>query len=164
MALDKSYIDVGNDSILAPAIKYYRKHGKPSDRMKTLFYQARIQFNAEDYEAAIVTLSKAEKLAGQIPDSLYLGMIYSYESVIYNRNYNSSEEYRYALMAYECFAEAGMDDRALLAKYSLGVSYHSLRQYDEAIGIYREVLPLFVERQDTAMITECIYGCHKCLS
>ena len=156
MALDKSYIDVGNDSILAPAIKYYRKHGKPSDRMKTLFYQARIQFNAEDYEAAIVTLSKAEKLAGQIPDSLYLGMIYSYESVIYNRNYNSSEEYRYALMAYECFAEAGIEDRALMEKYSLGVSYHSLRQYDEAIGIYREVLPLFMEMQDTAMITECM--------
>ena len=156
MALDKSYIDVGNDSILSPAIKYYRKHGKPSDRMKTLFYQARIQFNAEDYEAAIVTLSKAEKLAGQIPDSLYLGMIYSDKSVIYNRNYNSSEEYRYALMAYECFAEAGMEDRALIAKYSLGVSYHSLRQYDEAIGIYREVLPLFMEMQDTAMITECM--------
>lgn len=156
IALDKSYIDIDNDSILAPAINYYRKHGTPSDRMKTLFYQARIQFNAEDYEATIVTLSKAEKLAGQIPDSLYLGMIYSYESVIYNRNYNSSEEYRYALMAYECFAEAGMEDRALIAKYSLGVSYHSLRQYDEAIGIYREVLPLFMERQDTAMITECM--------
>ena len=156
MALDKSYIDVDNDSILAPAIKYYRKHGTPSDRMKTLFYQARIQFNAEDYGAAIVTLSKAEKLARQIPDSLYLGMIYSYESVIYNRNYNSSEEHRYARMAYECFAEAGMEDRALMEKYSLGVSYHSLRQYDEAIGIYSEVLPLFMERQDTAMITECM--------
>jgi len=156
MALDKSYIDVDNDSILAPAIKYYRKHGTPADRMKTLFYQARIQFNAEDYGAAIVTLSKAEKLARQIPDSLYLGMIYSYESVIYNRNYNSSEEHRYARMAYECFAEAGMEDRALMEKYSLGVSYHSLRQYDEAIGIYSEVLPLFMERQDTAMITECM--------
>ena len=156
MALDKSYIDVDNDSILAHAIKYYRKYGTPADRMKTLFYQARIQFNAEDYQAAIVTLSKAEKLAGQIPDSLYLGMIYSDESVIYNINFNSSEEYRYARMAYECFAEAGMEDRALIAKYSLGVSYHSLRQYDEAIGIYREVLPLFIEKQDTAMITECM--------
>ena len=49
-----------------------------------------------------------------------------------------------------------MEDRALIAKYSLGVSYHSLRQYDEAIGIYREVLPLFIEKQDTAMITECM--------
>ena len=156
IALNKSYIDIDNDSILAPAINYYRKHGTPSDRMKTLFYQARIQFNAEDYQAAIVTLSKAEKLAGQIPDSLYLGMIYSDESVIYNINYNSSEEHRYARMAYECFAEAGMEDRALIAKYSLGVSYHSLRQYDEAIGIYREVLPLFMERLDTAMITECM--------
>ena len=156
IALNKSYIDIDNDSILAPAINYYRKHGTPSDRMKTLFYQARIQFNAEDYQAAIVTLSKAEKLAGQIPDSLYLGMIYSDESVIYNINYNSSEEHRYARMAYECFAEAGMEDRALIAKYSLGVSYHSLRQYDEAIGIYREVLPLFIEKQDTAMITECM--------
>lgn len=156
IALDKNYIDLDNDSILAPAIKYYKKHGTPSDRMKMLFYKARIQFNAEDYEAAIVTLSEAEKLAGQIPDSLYLGMIYSYESIIYNRNYNSSEEHRYAIMAYKCFAEAGMEDRALIEKYSLGVSYHDLRQYDEAIGIYREVLPSFIERQDTAMITQCM--------
>ena len=35
MALDKNYIDVANDSIIKPAVKYYQNHGNADDRLKT---------------------------------------------------------------------------------------------------------------------------------
>ena len=35
MALDKCYIDLQTDSILAPAVAWYRRHGTPDERLKT---------------------------------------------------------------------------------------------------------------------------------
>jgi len=35
-ALDKNYIDLQSDSIIAPAVRYYENHGTPDERLKTL--------------------------------------------------------------------------------------------------------------------------------
>ena len=45
MALDKCYIDVTSDSIIAPAARYYRHHGSADERMNALLYQAKIHKN-----------------------------------------------------------------------------------------------------------------------
>ena len=42
MALDKNYIDVTNDSIIAPAIDYYSKNGSNEDKLLTSYYMGRI--------------------------------------------------------------------------------------------------------------------------
>ena len=39
MALDKCYIDVTSDSIIAPAARYYRRHGSADEKMKALYYE-----------------------------------------------------------------------------------------------------------------------------
>ena len=36
MALDKNYIDIASDSIIAPAVEYYSKHGNADEKMNTL--------------------------------------------------------------------------------------------------------------------------------
>ena len=38
MALDKNYIDLTTDSIIAPAVAYFRRHGSADERMKTQYY------------------------------------------------------------------------------------------------------------------------------
>ena len=43
MALDKCYIDLKTDSILAPAVAWYMRHGSPDEKLKTLYYQGRLQ-------------------------------------------------------------------------------------------------------------------------
>lgn len=35
MALDKNYVDLTTDSIIAPAVTYFRRHGSADERMKT---------------------------------------------------------------------------------------------------------------------------------
>ena len=42
MAIDKQYIDLTADSVIAPAAKYYRHHGSNDDKMRTAYYHARI--------------------------------------------------------------------------------------------------------------------------
>ena len=39
MALDKNYIDIASDSIIAPAVRYYSRHGSTDDKLLTLYYQ-----------------------------------------------------------------------------------------------------------------------------
>lgn len=42
MALDKNYIDLQSDSIIAPAVRYYENHGTPDERLKMYYYSGRI--------------------------------------------------------------------------------------------------------------------------
>lgn len=53
MALDKNYIDCTDFEILQPAIDYYDKHGTPTDKLRTSYYQGRIYQNKGDNENAL---------------------------------------------------------------------------------------------------------------
>ena len=44
-ALDKNYIDLQSDSIIAPAVRYYENHGTPDERLKMYYYSGRIKQN-----------------------------------------------------------------------------------------------------------------------
>ena len=39
MALDKCFINMTSDSIIAPAVRYYRHHGTADERMNALHYK-----------------------------------------------------------------------------------------------------------------------------
>ena len=62
MALDKNYIDIRTDSIIAPAVKYYENHGSKEDRFLCNYYRARIYENAGDNENALLYAVKAESV------------------------------------------------------------------------------------------------------
>ena len=46
VAMDKSYIDVADDSLVQTAVKYYKSHGSISDRMLAWYSLGRVQRNA----------------------------------------------------------------------------------------------------------------------
>ena len=48
MALDKNYIDLQSDSIIAPAVYYYSRRGDKRHRFLTYYYQGRVYENAKD--------------------------------------------------------------------------------------------------------------------
>lgn len=60
IALDKTYKDIENDSIIKPALEYYSKHGPSLDRLRTFYYTARIYENSGDMEKAMEFLAKSE--------------------------------------------------------------------------------------------------------
>ena len=68
IALDKCYIDLQTDSIISPAITYYTSNGTPDEKIKSLYYLGRIQYNAANYRAAIVTYTEALELSNKAKD------------------------------------------------------------------------------------------------
>lgn len=83
IALDKTYKEIGNDSIIKPALEYYSKHGPSIDRLRTFYYMARIHENSGDLEKAMEFLTKSEKHKYCDKQNLCLPLIYTAKGRIY---------------------------------------------------------------------------------
>lgn len=139
MALDKNFIDVTDDSIAKVAVEYYQKRGSKSNRARSLYYLGKSYYYNKEYDKAIIEFSKAERVAVGC-DSLYLGMIKTAKAGVYNKTYNSIEELKYTREALEIFKAIGEDAYSRSMTYSLGIAYHNVDQYEDAIEIYNHIL------------------------
>ena len=88
MALDKNYIDVTNDSIIAPAIAYYKNHGSSDDKLKVNYYWGRIAMNVGDYESAMTHFVKAEQYADKCKDNVAVGLLHNAKMHVYQYLYD----------------------------------------------------------------------------
>ena len=147
MALDKNYIDLTTDSIIAPAVKYYSKHGSADDRLLMHYYMGRIYENAGDDANAAIELSKGESLAPSVCNNVALGRLYSCFSNIYNRTKNSSKEVEYASKAYDIFKSAGSQKYCNLFLGKLAIAYANARYYEVADSLYR--IGIMTAKNDT---------------
>lgn len=77
MAYDKNYIDLQSDSVIAPAVEYYRKHGTADEKLKTGYYRSRISMNVGDYEQAMTYLVEAERYGARCSDKIAVGRLYN---------------------------------------------------------------------------------------
>ena len=139
MALDKNFIDVTDDSIALVAVNYYQKRGPKSSRARALYYLGKSYYYNQEYDKAILEFSKAERVAVGC-DSLYLGMIKTAKAGVYNKTYNSIEELKYTKEALEIFNAIGQEAYSRSMTYSLGIAYHNVDQYEDAIEIYNHIL------------------------
>lgn len=91
IALDKSYIDVKNDSIIAPAVEYYSRHGSSDLRCRAYYYEARIHENRGDLEKALLAASKVNNLnLHEISDDI-LYRLYFMKGRIYRQIWRREE-------------------------------------------------------------------------
>ncbi len=102
-AQDKNFIDKTDTSLISQAVRYYADNGSRRNRMLSLYYLGKIQLNAADYPQAVVNFLKAEKLATDLDDPKYLGMICREISTIYEEIYASKEQLHYSRKAYDAF-------------------------------------------------------------
>lgn len=86
-ALDKCYIDLKSDSIITPAVKYYRHSGSADDRLKMCYYYARIFENSGDNVSALLWLSNGERYISKCRDYSSAGRLYTAKSRIYYNAY-----------------------------------------------------------------------------
>lgn len=115
MALDKNYIDLTTDSIINPAVDYYKYHKDQNSRFKAYYYQARIYENAGDFEQAMESIAYAENINGNI-DPAYKGRLLLLKESIYA-----------SLMEYDKAASTAED----AAQYSL--EGNQIGNYHQAI-------------------------------
>lgn len=132
MALDKNYIDITSDSIIRKAVDYYSFHSLCPNRMKTWYYEGRIQVNCGNYSSAIIALEKAESDALLLDDHYYLGLIYREKASIYNTWNNIPAATKYNQKAYSSFLLSGKDSHASYCLLSIGIALFNEKKYDEA--------------------------------
>lgn len=125
IALDKNYIDLKADSIIAPAVRYYRNRGPLDDRFRCHYYEARIFQNADSLDRALLCAAKAEALDTSMISADRLCLLYSMKGSIYMfawQEKNALESYKlarkYALKAekfrhyaYNCLSMASCYNR-----------------------------------------------------
>lgn len=70
MALDKNYVDTTTFDVLYPAINYYSKKGSADDKLRTLYYQARIYQNKSEYDSAMYCFLNGKELFDQATDTM----------------------------------------------------------------------------------------------
>ena len=110
-ALDKNYIDLTTDSIIRPAVRYYRHHGSAEDKLKTLYYLGRIKENAGDNEGAMRCYIEAERYVPRNENHLMSGRLYSAKKAIYYQLYQFHDAEDNAVKAASFFKNAGDTSR-----------------------------------------------------
>lgn len=107
IALDKCYVDLQTDSIIAPAVAYYMRHGSEEEQSKTFYYLGRIRENAQNYQEAIVDYARAENLAAPCENERLKGLIAMSMARIYQNTYNHEKEAEYREKGKQHFLQAG---------------------------------------------------------
>lgn len=135
IALDKSYIDATNDSLINIAVDWYRKHGTADERLKSYYYQGRVYQNAGDNEAAMGSFVRAEAYAGQSDDKTAAGLLYLAMSNISMDIFDMDKVLEYSSDAEKIFKET--EDTARYSSSLLKVcTYYSIQEdYEKASDI-----------------------------
>ena len=140
IALDKNYIDLQSDSIIAPAIKYYERHGSIDDKIRSLYYYARIQYNAGEYNPAIITLMKTLSLFEDSSEVRLFALIHNLLAIIYNDSWMFHESLEHINKGYS-YAIACDDLRlADIILRRKGIYYLNVKDYNNAIDIFKQIL------------------------
>lgn len=146
----KNFIDETDDSIIAASAAYFGRKGDDRRLMRARFIQAKIQFNNSDYTHSIVSALKAEKLAKQDSDNLYLARIYEHMGLTYLRNHNVDAQLPYVYKAYECYSLAGVQRSALFSLIDRGNALNNLEQYNNSLALLDSVARI-IEEKDTLL-------------
>ena len=145
MALDKNYIDLTTDSIIAPAVKYYSKHGSADDRLLMHYYMGRIYANAGNLDKAAIEYTRGEELVDDAENKVAAGRLYTVFATIYNKTNNAKKEIEYAQKGYAFFKEMNYIERSEVAKGKLAMAYANNRVFNEADSLFEECLEALTE-------------------
>ena len=139
MALDKSFIDVSDDSLARVAVDYYSKRGDRKYYARALYYLGVAYYNQGEYNKAIVIYTKAEKMAEGV-DSQYFALVKCALADTYAQYYNYIEELRYLRDANQIFEENSDLHYVYITKLELIHSLYNQSNNAEADVLLEELL------------------------
>ena len=131
-ALDKNYIDLQSDSIIAPAVRYYENHGTPDERLKMYYYSGRIKQNSGDYEGSMEMFVKGESYGDVCTDKACLARLYKAKMVISQEIFNFTQAIIDTRNAADCYFAIGDMTRYYNAINDLAVLYNQTGNPDKS--------------------------------
>lgn len=150
-ALDKNFIDLLNDSVIAPAVSYYAKHGKARERAYTNYYLGCIRYNDKQIDEAVKVMIKAERYALESEDRSLLARIYSCLGRMYQDQYSFEEANAMFDNADFYFRSEGDTFNRGKVAMNRAMVYSLMERSQEAIDQYYRAQTLFEEAGDSSM-------------
>ena len=135
----KNYIDVDNDSLIAPSVNYYESSGNDHYKMLSQYYLGEVYHKAKDYSKALPILIQSYALADDLQDHFWMGMIAWSISDIYNSSYCKAEEIEFAEKAMVNFRHANIQPYMDYALLQLSQAYVNGQEFDKSLPIARSV-------------------------
>lgn len=102
-ALDKNYIDLTSDSIIAGAVDYYSHSDDRYHDMLSQYYFGRIKYNAGDFPRSLVAMFKAHDIAKELNLNFWIAMTARGIADVYNETYNGADELEYTKIEAQYF-------------------------------------------------------------
>lgn len=139
-AKDKCFIDETNDSLMILVVDYYQKRKDHNKLFLAYYYLGRIQYNAQNFSASMISYTKAEMIVNEIEDDFSKGLLYAQLGRIHYKYYDynrSIESYEKALTHYE---RAGKLSHMYFTKLDVGQIYQEERKYVKAERLFKEVM------------------------
>ena len=140
IALDKNYIDTADTRIVQPAVDWYDRHGSPEERLKAYMYLGTEQYNAGQFNQAIVSFNKAAEFAESVEDQNLLGILYSRMADTFTMTRDHSEAAGYIEMSRKCFRQGGRKDHENYERLREAENLLQRRKIREADSCYNALL------------------------
>lgn len=156
-ALERSFSDTTDVSIILPAIHYFEKHGPEDYLMRAYQCLGRFYQNGEDWQNAYLSYKKAEELAEYSSDYYFKSILCSSIRYVLGMTHHNEEWLNYC--------EKTLEFTRIYAKDSSWIS-RDLMEYAAALsdcGLYETSDSVFNEAalilaRETATPTEFLYG------
>lgn len=132
MALDKNYIDISSDSIIRPALEYYKHSRDDESMMKTYYYAGVVRSNGGDKQGAMEFYVKAEMASRHSDNYLFKGRIHDAKYHIYRDLFDISRSLIELKKSKDCFYKSGDERRYINSLISLSNVFMTLNEYDSA--------------------------------
>ncbi len=139
-ALDKSGVDVDDDSLTYLATDYYLLHGTAHQKALACYYAGRICVNNECHSEAIRWLALADEHAAQAEDAYLQGLIAYYLALEHRLQYQFDEALGQLQQAKDRFLKAQSSDNYLLAEELEASVYHLRGEHNLAVEIYNRLM------------------------
>ncbi len=154
MALDKNYIDLKTDSLIINAVEYYRLHRDYERRFLSLFYLGRVQYNASQYEKAIVSYTEAEQIIDKVESNYTKGLLYANLAGVYEKTYDYLRFLEAGIKAEQYYKAANRITHQKYSRLLIGKAYIYLNQFDKAEDIIKDVLTWCLENKEYSAYVE----------
>lgn len=135
-ALDKNYIDLQSDSIIAPAIHWYSRHGSAYDKARTYYYQGRIAYNAGDYPAATIHFKNAETLFPRFNNNYLKRLVLTALAQTNNETCFYDENLALLQRAKELLPAHDSTDQRFMLDLAIATYYNNTLQWAQADSVY----------------------------
>lgn len=139
LAMDKSYVDVANDSLVQIAVRYYERHKDLRRRMLSMYSLARVQRNAGENAEAVISFLQAKELTERLSEKHYYGLVTRNMAELYLSCHDYERGQAYYRESAKAFNEIGSTYYASYSVLGEAETMMAMGLYNDADSLFRSL-------------------------